>query len=319
MKIAFRHVPFTDAQKAELTAIAAAAGHETKWLGAQTPEVADLIDCEALLGYFPPNLFRELPALRWVQTPCAGVERYCGDLYASPDVVLSNCSGAFGIAIAEYMLTGILMLMRLMPAYAENQQAHMWRCAGSCRSIYGSTITVVGMGDIGTRFAERVKALGAHVRGVRRNAAAPAPACYDEVYATAQLCDAVRGADAVALCLPGTPQTSGLIDAEVFAAMGPQTILANCGRGYTVDQAALTAALREGRIAGAVLDVFAAEPLPADDPLWDMLNVIVTPHISGHDDDPINAASIYAIFRENLTRFIAGQPLLHVVDRSLGY
>ena len=102
-------------------------------------------------------------------------------------------------------------------------------------------------------------------------------------------------------------------------AMGANTIVVNCGRGFTVDQSALITALQEKRIAGAVLDVFETEPLDAASPLWDMENVIITPHISGHDDDPINVASIYSIFQDNLTRWINHQPLTHIIDRSRGY
>ncbi len=318
MKIAFRHVPFSPDQVERLDALARGAGYETVWAGDAVPEAGDLADCEVLMGYFPPDLIRRLPALKWVQTPAAGVERLCGDIYASPDVALTNCSGAFGVAIAEYMLTGLLMQMRNMPAYMENQRNRVWKGAGCCRSVYGSTITVVGMGDIGTQFAARAKALGARVRGVRRTPDG-VPEHFDEVYASDRLTDAVRDVDAVALCLPGTRQTTGLVSAGVIAAMGPQTILINCGRGCTVDQQALTGALRERRIAGAVLDVMAVEPLPQDDPLWALDNVILTPHISGHDDDPINAISIYQIFEENLRRYIAGRPLIHLVDRARGY
>ena len=129
----------------------------------------------------------------------------------------------------------------------------------------------------------------------------------------------MRDVDAVVMCLPGTRETTGMISEEVIAAMNPRTIVVNCGRGYTVDQGALTRALQEKRIAAAVLDVAEVEPLPADSPLWDMDNVVLTPHISGHDDDPINAESIYEIFKENLTRYLAGEPLNHTVDRSRGY
>lgn len=271
------------------------------------PTAEELGDCEVLMGYFPPDLILELPALKWVQTPAAGVERLCGDIYQNPEAVLTNCSGAFGAAIAEYMITGLLMLMRNMPAYMQNKREHLWKCVGTCRSIYGSRITVVGMGDIGSKFAARAKTMGATVRGVRRTAG-EVPANFDEVYTSDRLTEAVQGADAVVLCLPGTKLTSGLISREVIDAMGPETIVVNCGRGYTVDQDALIAALQEKRIAGAVLDVFAAEPLGADSPLWDMENVILTPHISGHDDDPINIVSMYAIFEENLNRWLTNRP-----------
>ena len=318
MKIAFRHVPFDEKQRAVITSMVCEAGYEAVWLSDAIPTKEDLADCEALLGYFPPAIFKELPTLKWVQTPAAGVERYCGDLYVNPDVVLTNCSGAFGIAIAEYMFTGLLMLMRLMPAYAKNQKEHIWNCEGTCRSVYGSLITVVGMGDIGTNFAKRAKAFGATVRGVRRTKG-ECPEYFDEVYTSENLLDAVKDADAVILCLPGTRSTTKMISSEVIAAMKEDAIVVNCGRGYTVDQDALTRALSEGKLAGAVLDVFESEPLPKDHPLWDMENVILTPHISGHDDDPVNIAQIYSIFTTNLKHYFAGEALEHVVDRSLGY
>lgn len=319
MKIAFRHVPFCAEQIAELNALAAQGGYETLWCkDGALPTAEEAAECEILMGYFPPDLIKTMPNLKWVQTPAAGVERLCADIYRNPDAVLTNCSGAFGVAIAEYMLTGLLMLMRNMPAYMQNQRSHVWKCVGTCRSVSGSRITVVGMGDIGSKFAARAKALGAYVRGVRRTVGA-VPECFDEVYTSDRLMEAVQDVDAVVMCLPGTKATTGILSREVIGAMNPGTIVVNCGRGYTVDQNALIAALQEKRIAGAVLDVFETEPLNADNPLWDMENVIVTPHISGHDDDPINIASIYAIFTENLRRWISKQPLTHVVDRTQGY
>lgn len=319
MKIAFRHVPFSASQSAQLNTIARHAGYETVWLeGNHVPTAQELMDCEVLMGYFPPELIAQLPFLKWVQTPAAGVERLCGIPYRNKNAVLTNCSGAFGIAISEYMLTGLLMLMRNMPAYINNQRMHLWKCEGLCRSIFGSNITVVGMGDIGRSFAARAKALGAKVRGVRRSSIA---ACenFDEVYSSTQLAEAVRDADAVVLCLPGTEETGKMISGEVLCAMSQHTIVVNCGRGSTMDQDALIAALQEKRISGAVLDVTAVEPLPDNSPLWDMQNVVITPHISGHDDDPINAQAIYTIFEENLKRYIAGEKLTHVVNRQRGY
>ena len=318
MKIAFRHTPFYPEQKEALSRMIRSAGHEPVWLPDTAPSADDLKDCEVLMGYFPPDLMKYLPQLKWVQTPAAGVEKLCGDIYANKDVVLTNCSGAFGIAISEYMLTGLLMLMRNMPAYAANQRAHVWQCAGTCRSVYGSSITVLGTGDIGTQFARRATALGAHVRGVNRSGR-PAGPCFEKIFTADRIPEAVAGADAVVMCLPGTPESTRAVNRTVLAAMSPDTILCNTGRGYTADQAALIDALREKRIAGAVLDVFETEPLPKDSPLWDMENVIITPHISGHDDDPINIDRIFAIFRENLTRYLAGQELTHVVNRKLGY
>lgn len=319
MKIAFRHVPFTAEQISILNQLAKNAGYETVWYpNGELPNPEALQDCEALMGYFPPDMLKSLPNLQWVQTPAAGVEKLCGALYANDDVVLTNCSGAFGVAISEYMITGVLMLMRLMPVYLDNQHKHVWKTAGTCRSIYGSTVTVIGMGDIGSKFAARMKALGATVRGVRRSNR-PKPDAFDEVYTSDRICEAVSGADVVAMCVPGTREAQNLVSADCIAAMRPDTILVNCGRGATLDESALIHALQAHKLGGAVLDVFAVEPLPADSPLWDMENVILTPHISGHDDDPVNYASIFEIFKENLTRYLNHEPLTHIVDRSRGY
>ena len=319
VKIAFRQLHFTLEQKEHLTALAQSAGLEPLWYDeSAAPNPADLQDCVALMGNFPPEMMKQLPSLRWVQSPNAGVDRLCGDLYAHEDVVLTNCSGAFGIAIAEYMLTGLMMLFRLMPDYAANQQQRTWQRAGQCRSIYGSTITVVGMGDIGSRFAHLAKAMGATVRGVRRTQG-DIPADFDAVYTADRLAEAVMDVDAVIMALPGTPATRHLVNADILACMDKRTIIVNCGRGSTLDEAALVAALQEKRLAGAVLDVMEVEPLPTTSPLWHMENVIITPHISGRNEDPINGQSIYEIFADNLHRFIQGQPLSHVVDRSIGY
>lgn len=319
MEIAFRHVTFTTEQIAELNQIVASAGYETYWGsdGAQ-PELSDIGDCEALMVDFPANLFRSMPNLKWVQTPAAGVEKLCGDFYANADVVLTNCSGAFGVVISEYMITGMLMLVSLRPAYLANQHKHTWKMMGTCRSIYGSTITVIGMGDIGTKFAARMKALGATVRGVHHTNR-PAPDCFDEVYTSDRICEAVAGVDVVAMCVPGTKDAQKLVFAECIAAMRPDAILLNCGRGSTLDEEALICALQQKKLGGAVLDVANVEPLPADSPLWDMENVVITLHISGYDDDPVNCASIFKIFKDNLTRYIKHEPLTHVVDRSHGY
>lgn len=319
MKIAFRHLPFTQEQNAHIEELAKAAGLEPIWYpNGEMPTVEELKDCEVLMGYFPPAMMKELPNLKWLQTPAAGVDKLCGDLYANDDVVLTNCSGAFGVAIAEYMMTGLLMLMRLMPAYMDNQKQTIWKCMGQCRAVYGSTITVVGMGDIGSRFAHIAKAMGATIRGVRRTKG-EIPADFDEVYTSDELAEAVKGVDAVVMALPGTPATRGLVSREVIAAMDPKTIVVNCGRGFTMDEEALIEALQAGKLAGAVLDVTAVEPLDPASPLWQMENVIVTPHISGHDDDPVNYQFMYQIMCENLTRYAAGQPLTHVVDRTRGY
>lgn len=319
MKIAFRNTPFTDGQKAVLNAICASGGYEYKWYeSGEEVLLKDLEDAEVLMGYFPVSLLKNLVNLRWQQVPSAGVDSLCKEVYANDSVILTNASGAFGIAIAEYMLTGVLMLMRNMPAYGKNQRAHIWREEGVSRTIYKSIITVVGMGDIGTEFARRAKSMGAYIRGVKRTPAAPND-IYDEVYTTKDLKTAVRSADAVVMSLPATNETRHLLSEVIIAAMDEKTIIVNCGRGITIDENALIHALTEKRIAGAVLDVCETEPLSKDSPLWNLENVVLTPHISGRDTTPVNAEKIFEIFKENLTRYIEHRPLMNVVDRKIGY
>lgn len=317
MRIALRHLPFTSAQTDELIGMIHASGAEALCLPPdEAPDPALLSTCEALIGYYPVELLGHLPRLRWLQVPCAGVERYCA---AVPEhVVLTNCSGAFGVAIAEYLLAGLLALYRHLPEYQAQQYEALWQPLAPCRTVNGSVVTVVGMGDIGWHFASLVKAMGAVVRGVRRTPRG-AQEPFDEEYPAEQLAQAVRGADAVALCLPATAQTRGMISAEILQAMGPQAVVLNCGRGAVLDEAALDAALARGSLAGAVLDVACTEPLPASSPLWHRPNVIITPHISGRDGDGANTPRIYRIIAQNLRLFLSSSPLTHVVDKARGY
>lgn len=319
MKIAFRQLYLTPEKQAHLTALAQAAGLEPVWCADdEIPNTSDLMDCEVLAGNFPAPLVEQLPSLKWVQASFAGVDRLCAARWANEEAILTNCSGAFGIAIAEYMLTGLMMLFRLMPEYAANQQGNVWQRVGQCRTLWGSTVTVLGTGDIGSRFAHLAKAMGATVRGVRRTKGPLSPD-FDEVYTSSQLAQAVTDVDAVIMALPGTPATRHMVNADIIAHMDKRTIIVNCGRGATLEESALIAALGEGRLAGAVLDVTEVEPLPADSPLWHMENVIITPHISGRNEDTVNGESIYRIIAENLDRYGKGLPLQHVVDRNIGY
>lgn len=320
MNIGFRLVPFNSEQRTALDTIAHDAGRGTIWFSPdEEPAIEELATCEALMGYFPPASFKALPNLKWVQTPAAGVERLCGDIYATDDVVLTNGSGAFGIDIAEYVVGGVLSLFRHLPVYHTAQTQRIWGREGVGRSIYDSTVCVIGCGNVGSTIAERMKALGAAcVRAMDRTRDIASPA-FDETYTMDEYEAALAGADIVAVSLPSTPQTQRVVSRDFFACMNPQTVFVNVGRGVTVDQDALVEALQQGALAGAVLDVFEVEPLPQESPLWAMPNVIVTPHVAGWDDDLVNVRALFDIFQENLTRYLAGDELTHVVDRARGY
>ena len=276
--------------------------------------------CEILFGYIPPEKLHLAESLRWLACASSGVEQYLAEyLYANPGVILTNSAGAYGITISEHILMTLLMLLRRMPEYSAQSARRGWKNLGRIRSIYGSVITIVGTGDIGTAFAQRAKALGAaHIRGVHRSNKL-LPRCFDESYAVEDLDFALAGADIVVLCVPGTRDTENLISRERLRLLKRTSVLVNVGRGTVLDQDALADALNSGMIAGAALDVTAPEPLPPEHPLWNARNLILTPHISGNMSLEITCDLDVNMFCDNLNRYCRRQSMKHVVERSVGY
>lgn len=318
--IGLMDAPFSPDQIGRLRRLADAHGWGVLELEAKDPDVsAEIARCEILCGYFPKRLLKQAKALRWLHLPSAGADRYTDEsIYPHKNVTLTCSSGAFGTAIAEQLLMGTLMLLRRMPEYQKQQREKVWGRVGPLGFLRGSTVLVLGTGDLGGTFGDYCAHLGAIVHGVNRSGVSE-KTCFAAVHPVTALSDVVQGADVVAACLPLTAETAGLIDQEILFNMKPGSIFLNVGRGKTVNQDDLIAALRQGPIAGAMLDVFAEEPLPPDSPLWDMEQVIITPHISGSDLDADNAAAIFSIFCDNLTRYFAKKPLRNIVDKAKGY
>lgn len=296
-----------------------ALGYEPRFLREDTVRPEDIADCEILFGMFPPEVLAQSPRLRWLQCSFAGVDRYTGKgVFPSDDVILTNASGAYGITIAEHMICVLLMMMRRMPEYQALVADKGWQILGDIRSIYGSTVTVVGMGDIGSSFGSRLKAMGATVRGVRRTPREKPDWC-DEVFSIDRLEEAVRDADVVALCLPGTPHTRHILSRSVLDAMAQDAYVINVGRGTAVDQQALYDALCSGKLAGAALDVADPEPLPPEHFLWNAPNLLLTPHVSGNMSLARTCELVIDIFLRNLEHWSRGEALEHQVDLQLGY
>lgn len=294
-------------------------GYTPRFIQGDSVRLEDVQDCEILFGMFPKEVLQKCTSLKWLQCSFAGVDRYCGpDVFANEEVILTNASGAYGITIAEHMICVLLMMMRRMPEYQALIAQRGWQILGDIRSIYGSTITVVGMGDIGSSFGRRVHAMGAEVIGVRRTLR-DCPEWASQVYPMEALKDAVRDADVVALCLPGTNQTRAVLREDILSAMKDGAYVINVGRGTAVDQKALYQALVSGKLAGAALDVAEPEPLPKDHFLWDAPNLLLTPHVSGNMSLSKTCELVIDIFLRNLAHWEKGEPLERVVDRSLGY
>lgn len=273
---------------------------------------------QVILGNVPAAMLYGSPALEWLQTNSAGVEAYIQPGVLAGDTLLTNATGAYGLAIAEHMLGMLLELFKKLELYRDAQKSGAWQSQGAVKAVYGSTVLVLGMGDIGGEFAARCKALGAKVIGVRRSPR-PCPEYADEVHLLEDLDSLLPQADVVAITLPGTDATRGLMSRERLAKMKEGAVLLNVGRGFIVDTEALCDALERGHLSGAGVDVTDPEPLPPTHRLWNIPTAVVTPHISGFYHLRETHERIVGIFLENLRHFQAGEPLRNLVDFATGY
>jgi len=253
-------------------------------------------------------------SLRWVHSVSAGVDHLPFPQLMASDITLTNASGVFDVPVAELVMAFILAAVKRLPQFFAQQQAHEWNRL-ELGVLPDLTAGIVCMGAIGSEIARLCRAFGMRVIGLQRQ---PQPSEYaEEVFGADRLHELLARSDFVVVACPLTEETRGLIGREELTAMKPQAWLINIARGPIVDQEALIDALREERIGGAALDVFAEEPLPEDSPLWELPNVILTPHNAG--STPRLEEEEARLFLENLRRYVAGQPLLNVVDKRIGY
>ena len=262
--------------------------------------------------------------LRWLQLTWAGADKYTKMKAFPTGVELTNASGAFGKIISEYVIGNIIALYRGLPNYWKSKQKHLWVQNKSSETIYGKNILILGTGDIGRNIAHRIKAFETHVAGIKRTAVpehSQQMKEFDEVYDLTALDQELLKADIVIGCLPGTPETKGLLNYERLHFMKKAAILVNVGRGSLIPAEDLIRVLEEGHLKGAILDVFETEPLPSDSPLWEMEQVILTPHIAGPSFGG-NAEvqdMIWNICMENLERYVKGKELKNIVRLKDGY
>lgn len=265
----------------------------------------------------PLRLLSGAPGLKWMQLGGAGADR----LFADPPhrrFLLTNASGVHAVPISEHLMAMLLALARALPRAIRAQARRSWesRKTPQVFELAGRRVLLIGLGAIGTRFARLASALDMDVVGVRRS-----PDLAGEhvlkVVSPDRLAEELPLADFVVITTPLTTETAGLIGRAEIRLMKRTAYLLNIGRGRIVDEEALVGALLEGRLAGAGLDVFSTEPLPADSPLWDMDNVIVTSHYAGLT--PEYAGRLWGIFSDNLRRYVAGKPLHNLVDWDLEY
>lgn len=274
---------------------------------------------EIIAGHIHPQLLTQAVRLRWYQQWGAGTDwllRY--PEIANLDFQLTNASGVHAIPISEHIFAFLLAFARNMPQALHAQQEKRWGRddARAVLELAKKTLLLVGVGAIGQRTARLAQAFGMRVIGIRRHPG-KAVAGVAHMVGPEQMDDVLPEADFVVVTAPLTAETRGMFSAAQFARMKPSAYLVNIGRGGTINEADLVTALQNGQIAGAGLDVFTVEPLPAESPLWSMPNVLITAHYSG--DTPAYGTRAMEIFLDNLEHFQKGETLHNLVDKQRGY
>lgn len=284
----------------------------------------EIRDAEIVVAWsLRPEQLNAAKKLRWIHSPAAAVHQLMFPELIKSDVILTNAREVHGPVVAEYVIALIFALAKKIPEAVRLQEKHiwgqepMWRGRPRPREVAGATLGLVGLGTIGREVAKRASALGMRVIAVRENPKKKKPESVEQVYASSNLDTLLQQSDYVVLAVPITPSTQKLLNAERFSKMKSEACLINVGRGPLIDESALAAVLCNHHIGGAALDVFEQEPLPADSPLWDLENLLITPHTAGLTEKLWERH--YQLFSENLRRYLRHQPLLGVVDKNKGY
>lgn len=278
---------------------------------------ADII----LTATFKPDLAQaSIPVakrLQWIHSLAAGVEPLLLPEVLAGAMILTNGRGAYARPLGEWALLAALYFAKFVPQRLGEQRERKWNPT-DVDELYGKTMGIVGYGEIGRACAERAKAFGMKMLGLRRRPElSPNDPLLERVYAPAQLHEVIAQADFLVLAAPNTPATVQMIGAREIALLKPNAVLINVGRGSLVDEAALVEALRTRRILGAGLDVFATEPLPRESPLWELDNVLLSPHTADRTPGWLDRA--IEVFVRNYERFRRGEPLENIVDKLAGY
>lgn len=279
-----------------------------------------LKDAEIVLGFGRKVLDGATENLKWVCSQAAGVDWFLKSPYRPKhDVILTNCSGAFGVAVAEHAVMMLLEILRKQPAYQKLVSERVFRYDLDVRSIIDLPITILGTGDLGCETAKRLRAFEpASITGVNVKGRNP-DGLFDRVVTQDRVEEVLPETGALIMCLPGTPETKGFMDAARLSLLPREAVLVNVGRGNAIVQTDLIKALTDGTISYAALDVYEKEPLKADDPVYDCPNLLMTPHASGSIQMPYTVRRTFEIFYENLDNYLHGRQLFNVVDQQRGY
>lgn len=274
---------------------------------------SEVADAEILLTWEPhPNVIKAMPNLKWVQSTGAGVDGILRNANLSPDVILTRTGKMTAAAMAQYVTTFILVTHYCVPFILNNQKAHKWQYF-KIPLIKGLRCTILGTGDIGQTIAQSCQDLGLNVVAVNRSGNQVHG--IEKVLPVSDLDEVLPHTDLLVVVVPLTSETRGLIDYRKLSLLPQEAVLINVSRGPVIVEKDLVEAMKEGKLRSAVLDVFDQEPLPPDSPLWDMENVVVTPHIAGNFTVDFSTKA----FLENLNLYLTGKAMNYIVDYARGY
>lgn len=283
----------------------------------ETVTLEDAKRADVIVGHPTPEMLKAAENLKWLHVNSAGVNGYeKRELYPNEYMIVTRAADTFGISMAEHTVGMMISLSRNFRLLDRQQRGHVWRTYRADCELFGSTVLMLGAGNLAEEIARRLEGFGVKRIAVKRDPGQK-PGWCEAVYGQDRLHEALKQADYVINSLPLTDETRHILDAKAFDAMKPSTILINIGRGGTVDTDALVDALREGKLYAAGLDVTEPEPLPADSPLWDMENVIISPHSSAlsGEENRRRTDTIIKLMRQ----YIMGDDLDYEVDFEKGY
>ncbi|MDE0401391.1 MAG: D-2-hydroxyacid dehydrogenase [Candidatus Poribacteria bacterium] len=274
-----------------------------------------IADVDILFGHLGEDAIPEATALRWVHQPHAGVEGFMYPAFKASEIILTNCRGLYGTQIAEHAFALLLSITRRIPDQLEFMKTKHWERV-PCVELAGMTMGILGLGGIGRAIATRAQAfefniIAADIEPIDK------PDTVSELFGLDELMAFLAKSNILMVCCPSTPETHKLLSDAQFNQMPDDSYVVNVSRGKVVDEEALVAALRNGKVAGAGLDVTYTEPCPPENPLWEQENVILTSHSAGSSQHIRRRAM--QLFIDNLHRYVEGKPLVNVVDKQKGY
>ena len=309
-------LPVNESHKAKIGKIAQ--GCNIRYISNREVTDEQIAEANVIIGNVPAKKIRASERLELLQLESAGADAYLAPGLLSGSTVLCNATGAYNRTVSEHAAALTLMLMKKLHLYRDAQRENLWKDCGTVGSPAGATVLVVGLGEIGLQYARIMKAMGSTIIGVKRRPAG-CPEGVDELVQTDAIDTVLPRADVVFSILPSTKGTVHFYTAERFRLMKSSALFINCGRGNAVESDVLLKALQDGEIAAAAADVTEPEPLPADHPLWQQENMVITPHVAGGYHLPHTFECIVDIACENLLHWMNGEEYRNVVDFETGY